>query len=107
MELKLVSGFEWPLRKAMGSGLEREVEEAEMEFEMATVSLLECINTAMEAEGFAPASMGGRTKAMATSEVMLENVCGGKEHEGETEERGKVKTNHKSFWNNRANERRG
>ncbi len=93
----------------MGSGLETEVEEVEMEFEMATVSLLECINAAMEAEGFAPASMGGRTKAKATSEVMLEKVRCGREHKGRLGkwERGKKETNHKSFWNDRANERRG
>jgi hypothetical protein len=87
----------------MGSGLEREVEGAEMGFEMATVSLLECINAAMEAEGFAPASMGGRTKAMATSEDMLEDVRGGREH-GRSRgkgEMGKEETNRKSFWNNR------
>lgn len=55
----------------MGSGLEREVDGLDIGFEMATGSLLECINAAMEAEGFAPASMGGRTKAMATSVDML------------------------------------
>lgn len=74
-----------------------------MGFEMATVSLLECINAAMEAEGFAPASMGGRTKAMATSEDMLEDARGGREHgrclgKGEM---GKEETNRKSFWNSR------
>lgn len=56
----------------MGSGLERAVDDVAIGLEMATGSLLECINAAMEAEGFAPASMGGRTKAMATSADMLE-----------------------------------
>lgn len=44
--------------------------------ETATGSLLECINAAMEVGCFAPASTGGRSKATATSEDMLETECG-------------------------------
>ena len=63
MELRLDSGFDGGRRNEMGSGLVT-----------ATGSLFECSKVAMEAEGFAPASSGGRTKATATSENMLESV---------------------------------
>ena len=39
-----------------GHGLVRAVDGVDIGFEMATGSLFECINAAMEAEGFAPAS---------------------------------------------------
>lgn len=71
MELRLGSGFEGGLRNERGSGVEIEEDGAEMELDTAMGSVVDCINAAMEAEGFAPTSRGGRTKAMATSEVMV------------------------------------
>lgn len=73
MELKLFSGLEGGFKKEMGSELGIGVDGAVIGFETATGSLVDCINAAMEAEGFAPASKGGRTKATATSELMLES----------------------------------
>lgn len=57
----------------MDSGLAMEAVVPLMELETVMGSLFVCINAAMEVEGFAPACSGGRTKATAISEVMLES----------------------------------
>ena len=66
------SGLAWDcvLRNERGSELAMELEA--IGFETATGSLFECINAAMDAEGLAPASTDGRTRAKATCELMLE-----------------------------------
>jgi hypothetical protein len=74
MELKLESCLPGGLRKEIDSGLAIEALVPAMELETAMDSLFVCINAAMEVEGFAPACSGGRTKATAISEVMLEST---------------------------------
>lgn len=80
MELKFDSGLDGAFRKDKGSGLDIE-DGADIGFDAMIGSVVDCINAAMEAEGFAPASRGGRTKAMATWEVMVrwEGTFGGEE----------------------------
>lgn len=56
MELRLDSGLDGGLRKDMESELVIEWEGPVMGLDTATGSLVDCINAAMEAEGFAPAS---------------------------------------------------
>ena len=73
MELRWDSGFDG-LRKEMCSELVMGLDGLVIGLDTATGSVLDCINAAMEAEGFAPASRGGRTKAMATCELMLERL---------------------------------
>jgi hypothetical protein len=64
------------LNKERGS--EVVIEFPDMELDTAMGSLFD-INVAMEKEGFAPASKGGRAKGTATLDVMLEQC---KEDEG-------------------------
>lgn len=73
------------LNKERGSELV--IEFADSELEMAMGSLFD-INVAMEKEGFAPASKGGRVKAIAISSTRIYQRCqadevggGGKESE--------------------------
>lgn len=72
----------------MDSGLAIEVVALVIELETAMDSLFVCINAAMEVEGFAPACSGGRTKATAISEVMLESVGGIDGNAGEDRKKG-------------------
>ena len=92
MEVKLGSCLECGLRKAMGSGLAMEAVVLGMELETAMGSLFVCINAAIEVEGFAPTCSGGRTKATAISEVMLESTRWGRKSMNAGEEKKKGMT---------------
>lgn len=74
----------------MECGLAVEAVVPEMELVTATGSWFACINVAIRFEGFAPACGGGRTRATAVCELMLESDVTEKERERGTEtERGR------------------